>query len=36
MLSASAGEKDVKQVRNMDAIHPTQPELKAFSLSKAV
>jgi hypothetical protein len=30
MLSASAGEKDVKQVRNMDASHPTHPELVAF------
>jgi hypothetical protein len=30
MLSTSAGEKDVRQVRNMDAIHPTQAELKVF------
>lgn len=30
MLSASAGEKEVKQIRNMDAMHPTRGELVAF------
>ena len=30
MLAAGAGAKDIEQVRNMDAAHPTRIELAAF------